>query len=166
MRRYQPSVLWNDISYPKQGKVAELFADYYNTVAEGVVDNRFSVDWADFTTPEYAKYEKITPRESGNRVAASVSASATTRWRGPSTYLSAPALITLLVDIVSKNGNLLLNIGPKPDGSISEIQLDRLKALGRWLAVNGEGIYGSRPWQRPAAKTARGHGRALHAKGR
>ena len=62
--------------------------------------------------------------------------------------------MALFVDIVSNNGNLLLNIWPKPDGSISEIQLDRLHKLGDWLAVNGEGIFSSRPWIR--AKAASG----------
>jgi alpha-L-fucosidase len=57
----------------------------------------------------------------------------------------------LLVDIVSKNGNLLLNIGPKYNGAISDIQLDRLHKLGAWLDTNGEGIFGSRPWTRPSA---------------
>jgi alpha-L-fucosidase len=61
-----------------------------------------------------------------------------------------------LADIVSKNGNLLLNIGPRPDGSISEIQLDGLHALGRWLKGNGEAIFGTRPWVRPSVKSAEG----------
>jgi alpha-L-fucosidase len=56
-------------------------------------------------------------------------------------------LIDELVDIVSKNGNLLLNIGPKPDGTITQGQQDVLMAIGRWLKVNGEGIYGTRPWE-------------------
>jgi len=69
-------------------------------------------------------------------------------------YLSAEALVHMLVDIVSKNGNLLLNIGPKADGTIPDIQRDRVLAIGKWLATNGEAIYGTRPWTRPSATTA------------
>jgi alpha-L-fucosidase len=54
---------------------------------------------------------------------------------------------------VSKNGNLLLDVGPEADGTILQIQLDRLKALGAWLKQNGEGIYGTQPWTRAEGKT-------------
>lgn len=63
-------------------------------------------------------------------------------------YLKAPELIRMLVDIVSKNGNLLLNVGPRPDGSIPEPQVAALQGIGRWLETNGEAIYGTRPWTR------------------
>ena len=52
-----------------------------------------------------------------------------------------------LVDVVSKNGSMLLNVGPKADGTISDEDTAVLKAIGRWLSVNGEAIYGSRPWR-------------------
>jgi alpha-L-fucosidase len=56
-------------------------------------------------------------------------------------------IIDALIDIVSKNGNLLLNIGPKPDGTISDEQVKVLLTIGEWLKINGEGIYGTRPWR-------------------
>ncbi len=153
IERYQPSVLWNDITYPKAGRLTEIFSEYYNRVPEGVIDNRFGVDFADFTTPEYAKYDKITEKkwESCRGLGFSFGYN---RVEGPKEVIAPDKLVALLVDIVSKNGNLLLNIGPRPDGSISEIQLDRLHALGHWLGVNGEGIFGTRPWVRAAARSA------------
>ena len=56
-------------------------------------------------------------------------------------------LIDVLIDVVSKNGNLLLNIGPKSDGTIPQQQVDVLLAIGKWLNVNGDGIYSTRPWK-------------------
>ena len=53
----------------------------------------------------------------------------------------------LLADVVSKNGNLLLNVGPRADGQIPQVARDTLLAIGGWLKTNGEAIYGSRPWR-------------------
>ena len=63
-------------------------------------------------------------------------------------YYSTNRLVDDLVDIVSKNGCLLLNIAPAPDGTIPDEQKERLLGIGRWLRQNGEAIYGSRPWLR------------------
>jgi alpha-L-fucosidase len=155
IERYQPSVMWNDITYPKPGKLTEIFSEYYNRVPEGVIDDRFGVAFSDFTTPEYARYSKITPKkwEACRGLGFSFGYN---RMEGPKEVIAPDKLVALLVDIVSNNGNLLLNIGPRSDGSISEIQLDRLHALGRWLQANGEGIFGTRPWLRASAKSSTG----------
>jgi alpha-L-fucosidase len=63
-------------------------------------------------------------------------------------YLNSNQVIRMLIDTVSKNGNLLLNIGPRADGSIPDAQLKTLEGVGNWLAVNGEAIFGSSPWKR------------------
>ncbi|HWF92891.1 MAG TPA: alpha-L-fucosidase [Terriglobales bacterium] len=63
------------------------------------------------------------------------------------TFKSPQSVVDQLVDIVSKNGNLLLNIGPRSDGTIPQEVQKVLLDVGAWLKVNGEAIYGTRPWR-------------------
>ena len=61
-------------------------------------------------------------------------------------YRDSRSLVAELVDVVSKNGNLLLNVGPKADGTIPVQAQKTLLEMGKWLSANGEAIYGTRPW--------------------
>ncbi len=178
--RYAPAVLWNDIAYPAAADLPELFAYYYNSVPEGVVNDRFIQVGApsteaspaaalpdapeltlprpahfDFRTPEYATFDEIRAEkwESCRGLGFSFGYN---RNETIDTMLAPAELIRSFVDIVSKNGNLLLNVGPTGDGMILTEQRERLLALGGWLATNGAAIYGTRPWSRAEGRTADG----------
>ena len=155
IRKYQPSILWNDIDYPKTGHALEIIAEYYNAIPEGVVDDRFGVKHSDFSSPEYETLSKISAKkwEECRGLGRSFGYN---RAEGEADTIKKDELIYLLVDIVSKNGNLLLDVGPEADGTIPAVQMDRLKALGAWLDMNGEGIYRTRPWKRAEGETAEG----------
>jgi alpha-L-fucosidase len=130
-------------------------ADYYNTVPDGVIDDRFGVKHADFTSPEYQKVDEIrkTKWEECRGLGRSFGYN---RAEGEAETIAPDALIYLLVDIVSKNGNLLLDVGPEADGTIPPVQMERLRALGAWLHQNGEAIYATQPWTRATGKSAEG----------
>ena len=153
--RYQPAILWNDISYPKLGRLKEIFADYYNRFPDGLVNNRFGAPHADFTTPEYSKYDQVVEKKWESCRGLGFSFGYNQR-EDARHVLSSRQLIELLIDIVAKNGNLLLNVGPRADGSIPEIQVSRLRELGSWMRIHGEGIYGTRPHTTPAVRTKTG----------
>ncbi len=163
--KYQPHILWSDMGYPAGINIYEIFAYFYNKITDGVVNNRwnqylpeekkFRNIHYDFTTPEYTVRNEIKKKKwevcrgIGNSFGYN-------RFESEEDYLSPKDLIFLLVDVVSKNGNLLLNIGPTVEGNIPEIQEQRLLELGSWLDVNGDAIFCTRPWKRAEGITTEG----------
>ncbi len=142
---YAPSVFWNDIGWPKQSEemMPYFLAHYYNKVPEGVVNDRFNDRYHDFLTKEY-KSGSVNRKEKWEMCRGMGLSFGYNANEGDDKLISVPDLISLLVGTVANNGNLLLNIGPKADGTIPEEQVKRLKILGAWLKVNHDGIYGTR----------------------
>lgn len=68
------------------------------------------------------------------------------------TYKSVESIIHEMLEVISRNGNFLINIGPKADGTIPEPQVERLHAMGDWLRINSDAIYGSRYWKESEQK--------------
>lgn len=195
--RYKPDVLWNDISWPcNRNRTLQLFADYYEQVPEGVINDRWMhygallrtisftpitrlLDWhikrevkknpesssgvmppeiahSDFRTPEYVTFEAIEDKkwEATRGMSHSFGYNRNDR---DSDYETSENLLFGFIDSVSKNGNLLLNVGPKgDDAQIPSAQLQRLADFGKWLARNADAIYATRPWQQFAAETDQG----------
>ncbi|GLV53815.1 alpha-L-fucosidase [Dictyobacter sp. S3.2.2.5] len=151
--KYQPQLLWFDwwIEEPAFRNYLQRFAAYYyNRGAQwtrGVAINYkhdafpagsavFDIERGQLTDIRYPFWQTDT-------------AVAKNSWgyTANQEYKTATELVGDLVDIVSKNGALLLNIGPRPDGTIPEPEVELLLNIGRWLKVNGEAIYGTRPWK-------------------
>lgn len=155
MERYRPDVLWCDGAWDNSQEywhANELIAEYYNRALavspDGVVVNNRCGNGAhaDFSTPEYTSENAINPDkwEATRGIGFSFGYN---QFEDELQYLSSDEIIDSLVDIVSKNGNFLLNIGPKADGSVIELMQERLRDVGAWLSLNGEAIYGTHYWE-------------------
>lgn len=110
----------------------------------------------DVRTPEYASFPQAR-REKWECVRGIDKSFGYNRASREEDFLQQRELIHSFADAVSKNGNLLLNVGPRgEDGGIPEAQLARLRWLGEWLRTNGEAVYATRPWRRAEGSTREG----------
>lgn len=151
--RYKPSIIFSDGEWDlpsSQWKSEELLAWLFNESPvkdEVVVNDRWGKETrhkhGDYFTTEYGAGLKDAshPWEENRGMGYSYGFN---RAETIDDYRTAKELVIILCDLVSRGGNLLLNIGPTGDGRIPVIMQDRLIEIGRWLQVNGEAIYGTR----------------------
>jgi alpha-L-fucosidase len=151
--RYEPSLLFADGEWSltaEQWRAPELLAWLFNESAcakDVVVNDRWGSDarhrHGDYFTTEYGAGlpDAAHPWEENRGLGKSFGYN---RAEMLSDYVSNAELVHLFCDLVSRGGNLLLNVGPTADGRIPVVMQERLTELGRWLKVNGEAIFGSR----------------------
>jgi len=149
------SIIWFDFSFPgKNGKGradwdSENLLKLARSLQPGIiVDDRLDLEdveggW-DFTTPEQVKVAKW-PEKNGKRIPWETCQTFSGSWgyyRDEYTWKSPAQLIELLVESVSKGGNLLLNVGPTARGTFDDRAQASLAAMGEWMKVNGRSVYG------------------------
>ena len=148
------SIIWFDFSFPgKNGKGhddwdSENLLKMARSLQPGIiVDDRLDLEnveggW-DFTTPEQVQVSKW-PEVNGKRVPWETCQTYSGSWgyyRDEYTWKSPAQLIELLIESVSKGGNLLLNVGPTARGAFDSRAQERLKAMGEWMKFNNRSIY-------------------------
>lgn len=158
VRRYSPSVLWNDIEWPDSGKrggpesLHALFEQYYQAVPDGVVNDRWGDTHHDFGTSEYEYHldaESSGPWENCRGIGLSFGYN---RAEDESQSLDGKGLAKHLTDVVARGGRLLLNVGPTAEGVIPPVQQRALEGLGRWMGAAGSVLRASTPVDPGTAK--------------
>ena len=158
--RYQPSLIFADGEWDHtsaEWKTEELMAWLFNESPckdEVVIDDRWGKDTRShhggYYTTEYGEVGGDTKLGVARKFEECRGIGASFGYNRNETiddYASAYGLVCVLVNLVSKGGNLLLDIGPTGDGRIPVIMQQRLIEMGDWLKINGEAIYGTRPWK-------------------
>jgi len=158
--RYEPDLVWPDGEWDHPSEVwrsTEFLAWLYNEspVRDSVVvDDRWGKDCRSkhggFYTTEYGHVgggKDLAEQRKWEECRGIGASFGYNRNETIDEYASAESLVHLLIETVAKGGNLLLDIGPTGDGRIPVIMQQRLIEIGAWLDVNGEAIYGTRPWR-------------------
>jgi len=150
VERYGPSVLWGDGHWGRPAsywRTDSLLAAYYAAMGdEAAVNDRWGNDHADFVTFEYDTPAAVPARpfEVCRGVAYSFGYN---RAEVAGDHLGASELVALLTETVAKGGNLLVDIGPRADGSVPSEQADVLREAGRWIRAHAGAIDGTVPFE-------------------
>jgi alpha-L-fucosidase len=151
--KYQPDLLWFDdaIERVQEHYVREMLAYYYNRAVEWGKDVVLTYKWhhlvpgAGIVDLELGRFDTLAYHEWLTDT--TVDDGRGWGYLNDTGYKSLRTLVHYLIDNVSKNGHMLLNVGPKPNGELPAQAKELLAGIGKWLAVNGEAIYGTTPWK-------------------
>ena len=147
--KYQPDLIWFDWWLENmEDEVRQKFLAYYYNQGQKW-DKEVAVSYKESTFPvttAIKDYERGRPNQPKSPAWLTDTSPGAWFYRSDAQFKSPNQLIDILVDIVAKNGVMLLNVPPDPDGSIPEVMVDLLTEMGAWLNVNGAAIYGTRPW--------------------
>lgn len=155
--RYQPDLVWSDGEWSMEWETwrsPELLAWLFNNASNEkdlVINDRWGKGirhkHGGFYTTEYGSGmdDDSHPWEENRGMGHSYGYN---RAENLADYRTAQELILMLADVVSRGGNLCLDIGPRADGTIPVIMQERLLEIGAWLKTNGQAIYGTRMWER------------------
>ena len=154
-------ILWWDTPFGMTEEAAEKLKAVTDDYPKLITNNRLYRPWpGDFSTPE--QYVPPTGLDYNWEVCMTMNTSWGYKWYDDN-WKSSEDLIHMLVDIASKGGNLLLNVGPTAEGEFPEPSVERLKTIGTWMQKNGESVYGTSaspffklPWGRCTVKKVRG----------
>jgi len=154
VEKYHPDILYFDwwIGQPSvRGNLTQFAAFYYNaSLSYG--DHVGVINYKEFAMQEHSAVLDVERGQLADtrplhwQTDTSVS-NASWGYIEHDSFKSSRTIVQQLIDIVSKNGNLLLNIGPRSDGTIPDEVQQVLRDVGAWLKLNGEAIYGTRPWR-------------------
>ena len=154
VEKYHPEVIYFDwwIGQPSTRANLTRFAAFYYNASLKYGDHVGVINYKDWAMAEHSAILDVERGQLGDIRALTWQTDTSVgnkSWGNikNETFKSPQFVIDQLVDVVSKNGNLLLNIGPRSDGTIPEEVQQVLRDVGSWLAVNGDAIYGSRPWR-------------------
>lgn len=147
--RYDPDVFWNDIGWPDQnlhfgpGGLGELLEHFYRERPEGLVNDRFSGAHHDFVTTEYQSGE-IPQGQAWENCRGIGLSFGFNQVEDAAQYMSGAQAVRHVVDAVSRGGRVLLNVGPRADGSLPEPQVQVLETLGEFMAEHKAVLSGAR----------------------
>ena len=164
--RYAPDILRGDIGYPAAGipqgpiSFANVLDRFYQRLLVGVVNDRWGLTHWDFRTSEYQQGREIQGRGMWQSCRGIGYSFGYNQLEDARHYLDAPRAIKELVDVVSRGGNLLLNVGPDAAGRIPEMQRSCLEGMATWMAVNAAAVHGAAPVDSAVAGPATSRGRA------